>query len=98
MPRMIRALISAIIAAAAIIFLISTSISIDAQAPPAPRTVLDGVFSDAQATRGQALYTQRCAGCHGLTLAGAQAPPLSGDGFTAKFRLEPLSALFIKIR
>jgi mono/diheme cytochrome c family protein len=85
----------AVLAAAALIFIIATSISIEAQAS---RTVQDGVFSDAQATRGQALYGQRCAGCHGPALAGAQAPPLTGDAFTSKFRLEPLSALFIKIR
>ena len=67
-----------------------------AQAPT--RTVQDGVYSDAQATRGQALYAQRCAGCHGPALEGAQAPPLAGDAFVGKFRQEPLSALFIKIR
>ena len=56
-----------------------------AQAPAQPtRTVQDGVFSDAQATRGQALYAQRCAGCHGPALEGAQAPALKGDGFTSK--------------
>jgi len=60
--------------------------------------VQDGVFSDAQATRGQALYAQRCAGCHGPALAGASAPALTGDLFTNKFRMEPLSALFIQIR
>src|SRR5262245_9418486 len=95
MPRMIRALFGAAIAAAAVIFLVSTSIAIQAQAP---RTVQDGVYSDAQASRGQALYAQRCAGCHGPTLTGAQAPPLSGEPFLRKFRMEPLSALFIKIR
>lgn len=62
------------------------------------RTVQDGVFSDAQATRGAALYTQRCAGCHGATLTGGTAPPLEGAAFRSKFRQEPLSALFIKIR
>ncbi len=69
------------------------------QAPAAPtRTVQDGVYSDAQAARGQALYAQRCAGCHGPALAGASAPALTGDLFTNKFRMEPLSALFIQIR
>jgi mono/diheme cytochrome c family protein len=78
--------------------------SIDAQTPPAQtpqapaRTVQDGVYSDAQASRGQALYAQRCAGCHGPALEGAQAPPLAGEAFVGKFRQEPLSALFIKIR
>ena len=65
---------------------------------PAARTVQDGIFTDAQAARGQTLYGQRCAGCHGPALAGAQAPPLAGDAFVAKWRTEPLSALFIKIR
>ena len=70
-----------------------------AQAPAPPtRTVQDGVFSDAQATRGQALYGQRCAGCHGPALAGASAPALTGDMFTNRFRMEPLSGLFIQIR
>ena len=58
----------------------------------------DGVYSAAQASRGQALYAQRCAGCHGPALAGASAPALTGDRFTNKFRMEPLSALFIQIR
>ena len=92
---MIRSVLGAALAVAAATFLIAASISIEAQAPP---TVQDGVFSDAQATRGQALYTQRCAGCHGPALAGAQAPPLAGSAFTFKWRKEPLSALFIKIR
>ena len=97
MPRMshVRHVFGAAIAATAIIFLITASISIGAQTPP---TVQDGVFSDAQATRGQMLYTQRCAGCHGAQLEGAQAPPLAGSAFTFKWRREPLSALFIKIR
>jgi mono/diheme cytochrome c family protein len=64
----------------------------------AARTVQDGVFTDAQAARGQTLYAQRCAGCHGPALNGAQAPPLAGDAFVGKWRTEPLSALFIKIR
>jgi mono/diheme cytochrome c family protein len=68
------------------------------QAQAVRRTVQDGVYSDAQAARGQTLYAQRCAGCHGPTLTGAQAPPLAGDAFVAKWRMEPLSALFIKIR
>jgi mono/diheme cytochrome c family protein len=79
----------------ALMSLLVTSGSIDAQAPP---TVEDGVYSDAQASRGQVLYAQRCAACHGPALAGASAPALTGDAFTNRFRAEPLSALFIQIR
>ena len=112
MPRMsyARGVLLTALAALAFITLLITSPSLGAQAatgrrpggaPAAAqptRTVQDGVFSDAQATRGQALYAQRCAGCHGPALAGASAPALTGDLFTNKFRMEPLSALFIQIR
>ena len=75
--------------------LLITPTSLGAQAQ---LTVQDGVYSEAQARRGQALYAQRCTGCHGPALAGASAPALTGDLFTNKFRMEPLSALFIQIR
>ena len=79
--------------------LLITSTSLGAQAAAQePLTVQDGVYSDAQASRGQTLYAQRCTGCHGPALAGASAPALTGDLFTNKFRMEPLSALFIQIR
>jgi mono/diheme cytochrome c family protein len=90
-----RGVLRTALAALALIALLITSPLLRAQAT---RTVQDGVFSDAQATRGQALYAQRCAGCHGPALAGASAPALTGDLFTNKFRMEPLSALFIQIR
>jgi mono/diheme cytochrome c family protein len=92
----IRSVLGAAVAASAILFLLAASIAIEAQAT---RTLQDGVFSDAQAARGQALYADRCAGCHGPDLAGgAQAPPLEGAAFKYKWRQEPLSALFIKTR
>jgi quinoprotein glucose dehydrogenase len=93
---MIARVVSAIFVFATVTLLLETAVSLGAQAPQ--RTVQDGVFSDEQAARGQALYAQRCAGCHGPTLEGAQAPALTGETFTAKFRMEPLSALFIQIR
>ncbi len=100
-----RSIFAVALAAAAIIFLLVTSMATHAQTQPprtaqtqAPRTVQDGVFSDAQAARGQTLYAQRCSGCHGPALAGAQAPALVGERFTNRFRMEPLSALFIQIR
>src|SRR5690606_36621646 len=73
------------------------SISILAHAQ-APRTVRDGVYTDAQAARGQAIYAAQCASCHGEDLTGAQAPPLVGDPFVANWNDQPLSALAGKIR
>ncbi len=91
-----RSALAAAVAVWAIIVLVAAAVGTHAQAA---RTLQDGVFSDTQATRGQTLYAQRCAGCHGADLTGgAQAPPLDGAVFRFKWRQEPLSALFIKIR
>ena len=64
----------------------------------APRTVRDGVFTDAQAARGQSIYDKQCASCHGNALQGAQGPPLVADAFLARWAKQPLSDLASKIR
>ena len=64
----------------------------------ARRTVQDGVFSNAQAGRGQMVYATQCASCHGNALQGSQAPPLSGEAFVGKWQTQPLSELANKIR
>lgn len=62
-----------------------------------PRTVNQGVYSAAQAGRGQALFTTNCALCHGPELKGAVGPMLTGDGFTSAWAGRPLSDLVDKI-
>jgi mono/diheme cytochrome c family protein len=62
------------------------------------RTVRDGVFTDAQAARGQATYQKQCASCHGDKLQGAQGPPLVADAFLSHWHTQPLSDLAGKIR
>jgi len=44
-----------------------------------------GLFTDAQAASGEAIYRQSCASCHGASLAGASAPPLTGPRFAASW-------------
>jgi mono/diheme cytochrome c family protein len=61
------------------------------------RTVKDGVYTDAQATRGAAIYKEKCASCHGPSLGGSLAPPLAGDAFAANWG-GPLSAIVDKIQ
>jgi S-disulfanyl-L-cysteine oxidoreductase SoxD len=52
------------------------------RAADAPRTTMDGVFTDAQAARGRTVYSQNCASCHMDDLSGSgQALPLAGDAF-----------------
>ena len=48
----------------------------------APRTVWDGVYTDAQAERGRASYQQSCVACHRDDLRGDNtAPSLVGESF-----------------
>ena len=46
------------------------------------KTTLDGVYSEAQAARGEKVYAGSCTSCHGDDLSGGgQTPPLSGKEF-----------------
>src|SRR4051812_3586206 len=61
------------------------------------QTLNDGVYSDQQAIRGQALYQKRCSTCHGANLAGRTGPPLTGDDFLSNWDTHPLLELANKI-
>jgi len=62
------------------------------------RTVKEGVYTNEQATRGQAIFKDRCSACHGATLGGGLGPPLVGDYFIGDFDKAPLSDLVNKIK
>jgi mono/diheme cytochrome c family protein len=48
--------------------------------------VWSGVYTEAQASRGQAIYRQACAHCHSEDLLGERsAPALVGQPFTARW-------------
>jgi mono/diheme cytochrome c family protein len=62
-------------------------------------SVWDGVYTEAQATRGEAIYYQRCGACHGPSLEGGDmTPPLVGGTFTSTWNDLALSELFERIR
>ena len=61
------------------------------------RQVTAGVYSGAQATRGQALYTTQCLSCHGAMLEGVIGPPLAGDSFLSVWAGRSLADLVDKI-
>src|ERR1700681_891535 len=48
----------------------------------AERSVWDGVYTAAQAARGDALWADRCAKCHGPDMTGGDAPSLVGSEFS----------------
>jgi hypothetical protein len=49
------------------------------------KTVWDGVYTEAQAKRGQALWTDKCEKCHAADLTGGEGPSLTGGEFTANW-------------
>jgi mono/diheme cytochrome c family protein len=62
------------------------------------RTVLDGVYTPAQAMRGEAQYQANCAGCHGETLDGRAMGALRGEKFLDRWREDNLDTLFTHIK
>ena len=62
------------------------------------RTVADGVYTAAQAQRGQEIYEVECRACHGATLAGGLGPPLSGADFLRVWDRRSLADVVDKIQ
>jgi mono/diheme cytochrome c family protein len=60
----------------------------------------DGVYSERQATRGQAAYKTACASCHGEELAGSRpaTPALAGPDFTGDWDGQTVDDLFERIQ
>lgn len=65
----------------------------------AQASVWDGIYSPEQARKGEELYRQECASCHGEKLEGrGQAPPLTGGDFTMDWNGMTLGDLFEKMQ
>jgi mono/diheme cytochrome c family protein len=62
----------------------------------APASVLDGVYTHAQAARGEAVYSARCSGCH--EGQDADGPLLMGKAFLDRWREDSLAPLFTFIK
>ena len=59
-----------------------------------PKTVLDGVYTAAQAAKGRTGYETNCMRCHEVVDDDPQGPPLMGRGFIDRWREENLDVLF----
>ena len=63
------------------------------------RSVWDGVYTKAQAGRGQARYRQECSKCHAENLMGGEeAPALVGDDFLKTWTGKTAGDLFELMR
>src|SRR3954447_10182137 len=68
-------------------------------AQPPTKSIWDGVYTEAQAARGKALYAEQCASCHGGELTGGEmAPPLAGGEFMAGWDGLTIGDLFERVR
>jgi quinoprotein glucose dehydrogenase len=57
-----------------------------------------GIYSTAQAFRGQSEYGAKCAACHAVDLTGSEhAPPLKGRRFWAEWDQEAVRSLYSRI-
>jgi len=64
------------------------------------KTVWDGVYTEAQAKRGEAVYFERCVRCHGETMMGGTdgAGALIGDKFNGNWNGVPLDQMIDRVR
>ena len=68
------------------------------KAQTAAHNVWDGVYTADQATQGKAIFADKCAGCHGADLSGAEmAPPLAGASFLGDWTGQAAGDLFTRI-
>ena len=75
-------------------FLASLAVSVAAQAT---RSVNEGVYTADQAKKGEGLYKEQCAACHGDNLEGSgPMPPLAGKDFIANWSGKSLGELYEK--
>lgn len=72
---------AAVLPLAGLLFLAAGTLS--AQTGTARRTIWDGVYTEAQATRGATAFGQNCGGCH--TLATEGKSPVTGEPFWRSF-------------
>jgi len=62
------------------------------------KTTWDGVYSKAQAAKGEAIYNEKCQKCHGADASGADAPSLADSGFAGDWDGLTVLQLFDRTR
>jgi S-disulfanyl-L-cysteine oxidoreductase SoxD len=64
------------------------------------RSVWDGVYTEAQAKRGEAIYFEQCVRCHGETMTGGTdgAGALIGEKFNGNWNGVPLDQMIERVR
>ena len=77
------------------------SVLVRAQNPTPKQSVWDGVYTDAQASRGERAYGRSCEQCHGADLGGdsvMEIPALSLDSFMTSWSGKNVKDLFDTVK
>lgn len=65
----------------------------------APRSIRDGVYTEEQSRRGEAIFLATCASCHRPEMTGSEiVPALVGDAFLERWSRKTAGDLFEKVR
>ena len=76
------------------VFAAALTVTVGAQAT---RSSNEGVYTADQATKGEAVYKENCAACHGDNLEGSgPMPPLAGKDFLSNWQGKTVGDLFEK--
>ena len=77
------------------------AVSLSAAQDGAKRSVWDGVYTEAQAMRGERDYGRSCERCHGVDLSGdpiTETPPLQSAPFVEQWQGKTVKDLFDLIK
>ena len=91
-----RTRLSLFIAVGAAAFVLSRMPVGAAQDQPG-KSVWDGVYTEAQAGRGAAVFSEKCAKCHAADLGGGDAPALIGKEFAVDWDGLTVAQLFDRV-
>lgn len=91
------AVFAAIFFAAAMACLPAAVASLSAQGETSTRSVWDGVYTAAQAARGEAEFELYCIECHGPDLEGLYGPTLVGPLFLRNWLEDNVNSLFARV-
>ena len=94
--RPIRLIAAAVMLSAGLTCMAILALGAGARAQPSERTVWDGVYTDAQAVRGQTGYEENCETCHLRESDTENA--LLGEAFLTNWREDTVGGLFSKIQ
>lgn len=93
--RTTRCIVPTFLTLVSIALLQSSSRAVGAQEP----LLSEGVYSEAQASRGERLYRDRCESCHAPDLQGSEnAPPLRGEAFLDEWDGEVVTELMLFVQ